>query len=303
MAARFRQVALYAGVDESLPTGGAGIVVPLSGSNQVKLVDGGSLTVVCSDTTKSMVLLDEITDRHQLKLANQQNPAAGSFRLFKVTAKGVPGMGKVTVDAFSGAGKTRRAEASLKVLVLRPKEVTISLRPVQVFSAADKKYVDFTQIPFDAKKLLAEMNTIWKPQANVTFKLGKTDPAPMKVLTPQSLGADIQDPATLKELESLKDGNNFTAFFVRRAWDGSDRPMGVAHPKAGVALIGDDRSERTLAHEAGHYLGSYGDSGKFTGNFGHQGTDTDLLMRDGGAGWRIPYSLVPSFNRGYTSKP
>ena len=302
MPARFRRVASYAGVDESLPSGSAGIVVPLSGSNTVKLVDGASLNVVCSDKTRSLVLLDEITDQHQLTLANKQNPTAGPFRLFTVTGKGVPGMDKVTVDAFT-TGKKPHAEATLKVLVLRPKEVIISLRPVQFYDPAQTKYVNSTKIPFDADKLRDEMNAIWTPQANVIFKLGKTDTAPLKVLTPQSQGADIQDPATLKELEGLKDGTNFTAFFVGRAFDKGKSVLGVTNPKAGVALIGDDRTERTLAHEAGHFMGSYGESGKYTGDYGHQGTDTELLMRDGGAGWRIPYGLVAGFNRGYTSKP
>jgi hypothetical protein len=302
MPAKFRQVTPYAGMDENLPSGGAGMIVALNGSNLVKLVDGAGLDVVCSDMTRSMVLLDEITDQHQMALANTVNPTAGPFRLFKVTAKSVPGMDKVAAEAFPKNNR-KNAQAKLKVLVLRPREVTISLRPAQVYSAAAKGYVNFTKIPFDPNQLRDEMNSIWTPQANLIFKLGKADPAPLKVLTENSQGADIVDPATLNELVSLKDGNNFTAFFVRSAFEGSDRPLGVTDPKSGVALIGDNRTNNTLAHEAGHYLGSYGENGKYTGKFGHQGTDVDLLMRDGGAGRRIPYSLVPYFNRGYTAKP
>jgi len=300
MVAKFREVTPYSGVDENLTADTAGMIVALKGSNLVKLVDGADLDVVCSDKSRSLVLLDEITDKHQIALANVVNSTPGPFRLFKVTARGVPGMDKVAVEAFA-KGTSKLAQAKLKVLVLRPMEVTISLRPAQIYRAASKGYVNFTELPFDPKQLLDEMNLIWTPQANVIFKLGKTDSAPLKALAEGARVADIDDSATLTELTKLKDGSNFTAFFVRRAFHGK-QVLGVTDEKAGVALIGDDRSDRTLAHEAGHYLGSHNDSGAFTGTYGHPGVDMDL-MREGGAGWRIPYSSVPYFNRGYTSKP
>jgi len=87
----------------------------------------------------------------------------------------------------------------------------------------------------------------------------------------------------LTEITKLKDGNNFTAYFVRRAFH-AKQVLGVTDEKAGVALIGDDRSDRTLAHEAGHYLGSHNDSGTFTSTYGHPGVDNDLMRevaRDG----------------------
>ena len=43
MAAIFREVAVYSGVDENLPTGGQGIVVPSGGSTPVILEDGNAL--------------------------------------------------------------------------------------------------------------------------------------------------------------------------------------------------------------------------------------------------------------------
>ncbi len=60
----------------------------------------------------------------------------------------------------------------------------------------------------------------------------------------------------------------------------------------GNALVGG-------AHEAGHYLGALSESGKFSARYGHQGTDPILLMRDGGPGYKIPFSLVTDFNKGY----
>ena len=45
MAATFREVTAYSGVDENLPTGGQGIVVPSGGSTLVILQDGRGLDV------------------------------------------------------------------------------------------------------------------------------------------------------------------------------------------------------------------------------------------------------------------
>jgi hypothetical protein len=45
MAAKFREVTKYSGVDEDLSPSYQGIVVPLKGANQVMLGDGAGLTV------------------------------------------------------------------------------------------------------------------------------------------------------------------------------------------------------------------------------------------------------------------
>ena len=105
---------------------------------------------------------------------------------------------------------------------------------------------------------------------------------------------------TFPSFESMKDpAAALTAFLVRRAYDDGARVSGVTNAKAGLCLIGDDRTENTLAHEAGHYLGALDESGKFSQRYGHQGTDPDLLMRDGGAGRKIPFGQATDFNKGY----
>jgi hypothetical protein len=86
---------------------------------------------------------------------------------------------------------------------------------------------------------------------------------------------------------------------VKRAVNRDSKDLGVINSEAGISLISDDRSDSTMAHEAGHFLGSLSESGKFSQRYGHQGTDANLLMRAGGAGHKIPYSLVPDFNKGY----
>ncbi len=88
-------------------------------------------------------------------------------------------------------------------------------------------------------------------------------------------------------------------FLVKAARDNSGLVNGVTEAANGIALISDSRSDTTMAHEAGHFLGALNENGKYSQQYGHQGTDADLLMRDGGAGRKIPYGEVTDFNKGY----
>lgn len=311
MSASFRQVFPYAGVDEHTATGNVGIVVPVKGSNYVLLKDGPELKVLPNNKA---IRVEEIkaVDYHSVlgkiphpttEMELEKKVAAlknGAYRLFRVTGDSVPGLDVAKVEAKKAANSPT-AIASLKVLVLRPRPVKVSIRPTQVLGS-DKKPQNFMKPPFDAAALLAKMNAIWTAQANVVFSLGKSDPALIGGgLTPESTGADIKNPALLDSLKKQRDPDaGLTMFLVKQAYDGSDVVNGVTNSEAGVALISDSRSESTLAHEAGHYLGAVNEKGKFLNRYGHKGTDPELLMRDGGAGWKIPFGLVGDFNKGYT---
>ena len=61
MAANFREVAAYSGVDENLPSGGQGIVIPSGGSTLVILEDAKGLDV--RSTIPSKVHVYEFTDK------------------------------------------------------------------------------------------------------------------------------------------------------------------------------------------------------------------------------------------------
>jgi hypothetical protein len=112
--------------------------------------------------------------------------------------------------------------------------------------------------------------------------------------------ADITDEKLKAELIAKKDPDaSLTFFMVKRAVNKDSKDLGVINSEAGISLISDDRSDTTMAHEAGHFLGSLSESGKFSMKYGHQGTDANLLMRAGGAGRRIPFELVTDFNKGY----
>jgi hypothetical protein len=137
----------------------------------------------------------------------------------------------------------------------------------------------------------------------VVFTLGSSEKALIKGISSDAAGVDITNDSILKELVAAKgSAKGLTAFMVRVAFDNGSAVNGVTNGEAGVALISDTRGSTTLAHEAGHYLGAVNDKGNFTGRYGHPGSQaTDMLMRDGGAGSKIPYSAVSDFNKGYTA--
>ena len=75
-----------------------------------------------------------------------------------------------------------------------------------------------------------------------------------------------------------------------------------------LAFISSQRGPNTSAHEAGHFLGYYSKSAtKPWDSHGHtlesdpktgkenRAEDIKMLMREGGAGWKIPFNLVKEF--------
>src|SRR5215831_14845115 len=105
MAPRFREVAPYMGVDENLPSGGQGIVVPGRGSTLVILQDGKGLKV--ESTAPTLVRVYEFkTNQEQSEMAKKaSNPSEakerfgnGSWRIFKIGADAPVGMDKVKVE-------------------------------------------------------------------------------------------------------------------------------------------------------------------------------------------------------------
>jgi hypothetical protein len=305
MPPTFQELMPCTGVDEHPPSGAAAIVVPLGpkgekGSNAVVLADGPGLHVA---STTLAVQVDEITDpgRHPnwAKLLPLVIPIhklnAGAIKIFNISSNSLVGWDVAKVQATKTNERTSKAEATLKVVVLSYISKTISIRPTQVRDGHGNK-VSFNA-PVDPQRLLDEMNSIWKPQANIEFKLGRTDPALIEGLKPDSK-ADVND--LLDSFVKSKDPTaDLTMFLVRKAFDKREVD-GVTRAKQGIALISDARlSNRTFAHEAGHFLGSLNEHGKYSQDYGEQGTNPDYLMSRVGSGRRIPYSQVPDFNKGY----
>ena len=300
MAATFREVTAYSGVDENLPTGGQGVVVPSGGSTLVILQDGRGLDV--RSTIPSKVYVYEFKTRQERVEAvrNASNPSEAmrrfdddSWRIFRVKADAPVGFDKVRVEAKRT--KADKAEATLKVIVLDKKTVKVAIRPAQV---RDGKQLVSLGNAADAQKLLDEMNAIWNPQANVYFELGRTDAATIEGLSPQADAIEMQK-LPKGFLDERDSGSALTFFLVRKVTDGGTVDKGATNAKERVSLIADSRSDSTMAHEAGHFLGALTAEGKYDSEYGHPEKSEEMLMHVHHIGKKIPYSAIPKFNYGY----
>src|ERR1700736_830799 len=301
MAATFREVTAYSGVDENLPTGGQGIVVPSGGSTLVILQDGRGLDVRSTIPSKVYVYEFKTKQERTGAVRNASNPSEAmrrfdddSWRIFRVKADTPVGFDKVRVEAKRT--KADKAEATLKVIVLDKKTVKVAIRPAQV---RDGKQLVSLGNAADAQKLLDEMNAIWNPQANVYFELGRTDAAAIEGLSPQADAIEMQKlpKGFLDERDSR---SALTFFLVRKVTDGGTADNGATNAKERVSLIADSRSDSTMAHEAGHFLGALTAEGKYDSEYGHPEKSQEMLHVDH-IGKKIPYAAVPKFNYGYHS--
>ena len=300
MAATFREVTAYSGVDENLPTGGQGIVVPSGGSTLVILQDGRGLDV--QSTIPSKVYVYEFKTRQERAGAvrNASNPSEAmrrfdddSWRIFRVKADAPVGFDKVKVEAKRT--KADKAETTLKVIVLDKKTVKVAIRPAQV---RDGKQLVSLGNAADPQKLLDEMNAIWNPQANVYFELGRTDAATIEGLSPQADAIEMQK-LPKGFLDERDSGSALTFFLVRKVMDGGTADKGATNAKERVSLIADSRSDSTMAHEAGHFLGALTAEGKYDSEYGHPEKSEEMLMHVHHTGKKIPYSAITKFNYGY----
>jgi hypothetical protein len=298
MSAVFREVAPYSGVDENLPTGVQGIVVPSDGSTLVILQDGRGLDVRSTMPSKVHVYEFKTSQERAVAARNAPNPSEatrrfddGSWRIFRIKADAPVGFDTVKVEAK----KARKAEATLKVVVLDKKTVKVAIRAVQVRDG--KQLLSFGNAA-DPKKLLNEMNAIWNPQANVYFELGRTDPATIDGISPQADAIEMQK-LPKGFLDERDSGSALTFFLVRKVTNGGTPDNGVTNAKERVSLIADSRSDSTMAHEAGHFLGALTAEGKYDSEYGHPEKSQEMFMHAQHIGKKIPYSAVTKFNYSY----
>jgi hypothetical protein len=304
MAAMFREVAAYSGVDEKLPTKGQGIVIPSlttnPGASTLVILEGGNGLTVQS-TLPAQVHVYEFKTKQERADAtrNATNPSdairrleAGSWRIFSIKGDVPVGIDKVKVEAKNNANN---AEATLKVIVLEKKTVKVAIRLVKV---RDGKQLVSLGNAADPDKLLKEMNAIWNPQANIYFELGSTDPATIEGVSPQAEYFEMQKlpDGFLKERD---DHSALTFFLVHRVRDGGTPDNGATTAKDRISLIANSRSDSTMAHEAGHFLGSLNEKGNYSSKYGHPENSQEMLMHAQHTGNKIPYSAVPNFNYGY----
>jgi len=137
MAAAFREVAAYSGVDENLPMGGQGIVVPSGDSTLVILEGARGLDGRSTIPSKVHVYEFKTNQERAGAVRNASNPSEAmrrfdddSWRIFRIKGDAPVGFDKVRVEAKNP--KTHKAEATLKVIVLDKKTVKVAIRPAQV---------------------------------------------------------------------------------------------------------------------------------------------------------------------------
>jgi hypothetical protein len=214
--------------------------------------------------------------------------------------------------------KTGAAVTKLLAVVLKQRKVKISIRPVQVRDGSGN-IVFHSKNKFDVQELKESMNWIWA-QANVSFELVSSQPvliddraAIAKALNLQANTAPLPAKININDLGDLfakeKDPNaDFTFFLVNdlvtrergRPNAPMTEPRGVADSDRGIALLADDMTWATPAHEAGHLLGFHG---RHSAVDPKSHRDRLLLMKEGGPDvgpGKIPFiDIVQVFNKGY----
>jgi hypothetical protein len=325
MPAFFQEVFACAGVEEDAKPYPGGIV-PLDGSNFVRLVGGNGLRLDAPRGLKveELTLLGFIQAVHSLRalflslLMNSLKPGGFSdTRYLRISAGAPRGPFRAQVNAVSL--RNSKPEAVLDVAVLRPRNVKLSIRPVQIRDPQGA-LVFHSKKPFDTATMLEQMNSIWTGNANVVFKLVSSDPAPVahEHEIARILDLKMTDKAPLPALvvlqriadlfNGLKDKNaDLTVFLVESAGDLADpkapyrtatRVSGITDSALGISLISDDRTSlfELTAHEAGHRLGSFVGS-KFV-RFGLRGGPPDLMHEGGSTSAKIPFhDVIDFFNK------
>jgi hypothetical protein len=280
-------------------------------------------TDVLKQRTKVSIAVAQRDDDLQYREAMMPDPVGGNARWFRVHGK------KALIDfpgALVEARSKRKVEASLRVVVTKNLIVKVAIRNVQV-RGANGNIVFHSKTPCDPETEINMMNSIWSPQTNMAFELVPSSPAlvdtsdePTREALVKGFGLKDPDsavlapdvePTKLKDLfKKLKvDGANITFFLVERLKDGSEQPDGITmHMAEGIAFIAGHHGRSTFAHEAGHFLGGHFEADGRWHGLRHTGDtpqsrDARMLMRDRGAGWKIPFPLVEQFRSFFKRHP
>jgi hypothetical protein len=329
---RFWELMRCAGVDEDA-TPFPGMVVPFPGSNIVVLdTDGRDLKVAPNPNNGSIELEEfDATDlRKQLIETSIElsQPGVDSQykesmmptslfwytkpRFFRIRGRkhkiDLPG---VQVQAKAG----NKVEATLQVVVLDTMVVKVAIRNLKVRNGQGMPTYH-AATPVDAGEKCNGMNAVWIPQTNVVFELVRSEPAfiddhdaATRATLAKGFGLKdaetasvppVIDPLRMEEvfLKHMVPGTQITFFLVDKLKDGANGQM----LPTGIGFVKSNHGPTTFAHEAGHYLGGSVVGGQWK-NHGHtydrpREKDIRMLMRDGGAGWKIPFELVKQF-RGF----
>jgi hypothetical protein len=247
----------------------------------------------------------------------------GDARFFEIKGRkkpiGFPGLEVVARSAG------RKPEARLFVAVLPEIKIKVAFRNVMVPGNGGAPAFHAKK-PCNEQDELLTMNNIWRPQANIRFERVPSDwlviddsQAAVKQEIADATGMKDASLATFPdaiEVEKLKGffvkhkvrGAHLTIFCVDKVWSNGSSANGTFARGLDMAFISSQRGPNTSAHEAGHFLGYYSKSvTKPWDSQGHtleidpktrkenRAEDVKMLMRGGGAGWKIPFNLVKEF--------
>jgi hypothetical protein len=245
----------------------------------------------------------------QLKLATEvSQKLAHSGRFFRVTGNALGGAVGIMLLV------NPEPNLPLRVVVLRPRPLNLSIRPVQVRNNKGS-LVYHCENNYDTKVLLDRVNAIWTPQANIVFALASSTPAPIvdEVRISQALGGWGRTLPKIVEFNDFEDmfkdvkvnenpKADFTIFMVNGLTHGGAAVRGITNTNYGFALVSDSGragDSRTMAHEIGHYFGTLGKGGVLYDEF-YGNNQEDLLMGAGGDGTKVPFAdVIKYFNTNY----
>jgi hypothetical protein len=273
--------------------------------------------------------LPHIEDK-QASLALRPNLVTTDVRLFEIHGRHKVAFPGVLVQAISG----HRTLAKLNVVVLDRVTINVAIRNLRVPDKSGN-IVFHAKQPCDPIKEQDFMNRIWTPQTNIAFDLVSSEPALLDTrekgfkeemakelnvrdpitrdLAPHlvELAPEILPTPTAKILRNhVVPKAHITFFFVNAIKTSTGRTPNGVMSSSGIGFIASNRAVTTFAHEAGHFLGGKIENREWQ-NLHHTFDqdkdkprgydDVRYLMRDNGAGWKIPFKLVEQF-RGFPTR-
>ena len=308
-----------------VPLHGSNIIAVIDGAGlklvpdrpQVKIKEffdkSGALGIVRKSLHDVMIHLDK-----QAAEALAPDLWTGQARFFEVSATGRIDKPGVAVS-FHG-GSSRDKNGTLQVVAGDKLVFRLAIRNIKVVEMDGTPRTHSTK-PGNANEELAVINAVWTPQTNIAFELvsetavtidlrqqdtrealGKaygTSASSNDSLSNQLYASQLKDVMVglMTELERTEGKKpDFTVFKVHTVLSGGtphnpDRVDGTTVRDGRYAFVGNTRGTTTMAHEIGHFLaGPYGWGDK-DHHVAHPATQSIVpLMRDGGAGWKIPFA-------------
>ena len=312
-----------------VPVGGDNIVALIDPGRKLKFESNAYVGIKEIDgaaiRTRVMQVRDTFSEPDidsQLRAAALPATFNGDARFFEIKGRIKTGLPGLVVMARSA---NKMIKPMLQVAVLPEIKIKVAFRNVMVPGSGGAPAFHAKNPCNDQPELLT-MNNIWRPQANIHFERVPSDwvviddsqPAVKQELA-NAFGMKDASLATFPdviEVEKLKrffvkhkvQGAHLTIFCVDKLWSNGSSPSGSFARSLDIAFISSQRGPNTSAHEAGHFLGYYSKSAtKPWDSQGHtletdpktgkenRAEDIKMLMRGGGAGWKIPFNLVKEF--------